>query len=59
MPQQFVITDGKRFIYRMRNGKYVPTSSEPMADSFTKKTADRIFENCLSKTLRAQFRVAR
>lgn len=59
MPQQFVITDGNRFIYRMRNGKYVPTSSEAMADIFTKKTADRIFENCLSKPLRAQFRVER
>lgn len=59
MPQQFVITDGNRFIYRMRNGKYIPTSSEAMADIFTKKTADRIFENCLSKPLRAQFRVER
>lgn len=59
MPQQFVITDGKRFIYRMHNGKYVPTSSEAMADIFTKKAADRIFENSLSKPLRAQFRVER
>lgn len=59
LPQQFVITDGNRFIYRMHNGKYVPTSSEAMADIFTKKAANRIFENSLSKPLRAQFRVER
>ena len=59
MPQKFVITDGERFIYRMHNGKYVPTSSEAMADIFTKKAANRIFENSLSKPLRAQFRVER
>lgn len=59
LSQQFVITDGNRFIYRMRNGKYIPTSSEAMADVYSKKTADRIFENCLSKPLRASFRVER
>lgn len=54
---QYVITDGSRYIYRMRNGKYVPTSSESMADVFGKKQADRIYEHSLSKPLRAQFRV--
>lgn len=54
---QYVITDGKRFIYRMHNGKYIPTSSESMADIYNKKQAERIFENSLSKPLRAAFRV--
>lgn len=54
---QYIITDGSRFIYRNHSGKYVPTSSEVMADIFSKKQADSIFKNSLSKALRTVFYV--
>lgn len=57
--QQYVITDGTRYIYRLRNGKYVPTSSEAMADIYSKEKAERICTTQLSRPLRASFRIER
>lgn len=54
---EYIITDGSRFIYRNHLGKYVPTSSEVMADIFSKKQADTIFTNSLPKALKAVFHV--
>lgn len=54
---QYVITDGSRFIYQNHSGKFVPTSSEAMADIYSKKQADGIRNNSLPKTLRTIFRV--
>lgn len=52
---QYVITDGSRFIYRNHLDKFVPTSSEVMADLYTKKQAEQIFQNSLPKALRSIF----
>lgn len=54
---QYVITDGTRFIYQNRSGKFVPTSSEAMADLFTKKQANGIYQNSLPKALKCIFKV--
>lgn len=54
---QYIITDGLRFIYQNHSGKYVPTSSEAMADVFTKKQAERIYNCSLPKALRSVFYV--
>lgn len=54
---QYVITDGTRWIMRDRNGKYVPTSCEALADIFTNKQATGIFQSNLSKALKSVFRV--
>lgn len=54
---QYIITDGTRFIYRNYASKYVPTSSEAMADLFTKNQAERIYHNSLPKALRSIFRI--
>lgn len=54
---QYIITDGSRFIYRNYSGKYVPTSSEVMADIFTRKQAESIYKNSLPKALRMVFHV--
>ena len=39
---QYVITDGSRWIMRNRNGKYVPTSCEALADIFSNKAANNL-----------------
>lgn len=54
---EYIITDGSRFIYRNYSGKFVPTSSEAMADIFSKKQADAIFTNSLPKALKSVFHV--
>ena len=54
---QYIITDGERFIYRNHSGKFVPTTSEAMADIFTKKQAEGIHNNSLPKALKSIFRV--
>lgn len=56
---EYVITDGKRFIYRNRRGQYIPTTCEPWADKFTRNKAEQILKNCVSKKVRAAFRVER
>ena len=53
----YVITDGSRWIMKDRKGKYVPTSCEALADLYTKKQADAICNNSLSKALRGIFRI--
>lgn len=54
----YVITDGERFIYRNRQGKYVPTTGEAMADTFhSQKRAESILHNQITKGLRTSFRV--
>lgn len=52
---QYVITDGSRWIMKDRKGKYVPTSCEALADTFSKKQADGICNNQLTKALRTIF----
>lgn len=54
---EYIITDGSRFIYRNHSGKFVPTSSEAMADTFSKRQADAIFNNSLPKALKSVFHV--
>lgn len=54
---QYIITDGERFIYCNHSGKFVPTSSEAMADIYTKKQADGICKNSLPKALKSIFYV--
>lgn len=54
---QYVITDGDRFIYRNQSGKYVPTPSEMMADIYSKKQAEAIYNNSISKALKSVFYV--
>lgn len=52
---EYVITDGSRFIYKNHAGKYVPTSTEALADIFNKKQAEGIYNNSLSKALKSVF----
>lgn len=52
---QYVITDGTRWIMRDRNGKYVPTSCDALADTFGNKEANSILQNNLSKALKSCF----
>lgn len=52
---QYVITDGSRFIYRNYANKYVPTSSEAMADIYTRKQAETIYNRSLPKALKSVF----
>ena len=54
---QYIITDGERFIYCNHSGKFVPTSSETMADIYTKKQAEGICNNSLPKALKSIFYV--
>lgn len=52
---KYIITDGTRFIYKNRSGKYVPTQSEVMADIYTKRQAEGICRCQLPKGLRGIF----
>ena len=52
---QYVITDGTRWIMRDRKGKYVPTYCETLADVYSNKQANSIFQNSLSKALKSCF----
>ena len=52
---QYVITDGSRFIYRNHNNKFVPTSSEVMADIYSKEKAENIYNNSIPKALKRKF----
>lgn len=54
---QYIITDGSRFIYRNHSGRYVPIQSEPMADVFSKRQAEGIYNNSLPKALKSVFHV--
>lgn len=54
---QYVITDGTRWIMRDKKGKYVPTSCEALADVYSNKQANSIFQNQLSKALKSCFRL--
>ena len=54
---EYVITDGSRFIKRDFKGHFVPTSSETLADTYSKKQAEGILRNSLPKALRKIFRV--
>ena len=44
---RYVITDGSRWIMRDRNKKYVPTSCEALADKFSNKSANSVYNNQL------------
>ena len=54
---QYVITDGSRWITKNRNGKYVPTTCEALADTFGNKEANSVYNNNISKALKSCFRV--
>lgn len=54
---QYIITDGERFIYRNHSDRFVPTSSEAMADIYSKKQAEGIYNNSLPKALKSIFHV--
>lgn len=54
---QYVITDGTRWIMRDRNKKYVPASNEALADIFSNKEANSVYQNNLSKALKSVFHV--
>ncbi len=54
---QYIITDGTRFIYRNHSGKFVPVPSEVMADTFSKRQAEAIYNNSLPKALKSVFHV--
>lgn len=54
---QYVITDGNRWIMKNRNGKYVPTTCEALADVFGNKEANSVYNNNLSKALKSCFHV--
>ena len=54
---QYVITDGSRWITKNRNGKYVPTTCEALADTFGNNEANSVYNNNLSKALKSCFRV--
>lgn len=51
----YVITDGTRYIFKNHNDRYVPISNVTLADIFTKKQAEGIFNNSLPKALRKIF----
>lgn len=51
----YVITDGTRWIMKDGKGRYVPTSSKSHADIFSKKQAENIHNNSLTKALRGVF----
>lgn len=54
---EYVITDGSRFIYKNHKNKYVPIANEVMADKFSKKQADGVYNNSLPKALKSVFYV--
>lgn len=54
---KYIITDGERFIYRNHLGKYVPSTSDTMADIYTKNQAEKIYKNSLPKVLKRIFYV--
>lgn len=54
---QYVITDGTRFIFKNHSGKFVPITSEAMADIFTRRQAEGIYKNSLPKALKSIFHI--
>lgn len=59
MTDEFVITDGTKFLKQNMNGRYKPVTNITMADTYaTKDTAKNIIKNSLAKTLQHQYYVA-
>lgn len=54
---EYVITDGIRWIMRNRNKKYVPTSCEALADKFSNKSANNVYNNQMPKALKSVFHI--
>lgn len=54
---QYVITDGKDFIYRNFKNQFVAARGEAMADIYSKKQAELIFNNSLPKIYRKSFHI--
>ena len=54
---EYVITDGTRWIMRNRNKKYVPTSCEALADKFSNKSANNVYNNQMPKALKSVFHI--
>ena len=59
MLAKYVITDGSKFVYKNFKNKYTFTSSEVMADTFSKKQAENILNNQINKNLRKNMRIER
>lgn len=57
MMAEYVITDGSRFIYKNHRNKFIPTTNEVLADKFSKKQAEGIYNNSLPKALKTVFYV--
>ena len=53
--QKFIITDGKRYIYKTNNGKYSFKNSSMIADKFTYKQGENIIKNHLKGDLKKVF----
>lgn len=56
---QYIITDGERYVYQNHFGKYVPTNCEVMAEIFTKRQANMIYQNSLPKALKSIFYISK
>lgn len=57
--EQFVITDGERYVYSAANHKYDFTKNLDLADTYNCATANKILKNCLSKSKSIGFGVAK
>lgn len=58
MTDEFVITDGTKFLKQNMNGRYKPVTNITMADTYTTKdTAKNVIKNSLTKALQRQYYV--
>ena len=57
--EEYVITDGKRFVRKNINNKYEFTSNLTLADTYTCSTANHILKSCISKGKSIGFGVAK
>ena len=58
MTDEFVITDGTKFIKQNMGGQYKPVTNITMADTYTSKSAAvNVFKNSLTKALQRQYYV--
>lgn len=60
MSEEYLLTNGTKFIRKNLNEKYEQVSNQSIADTFTSyKMAKAIWKNALSRTLRSQYYVAK
>lgn len=53
--QKYFITDGKRYVLKSSNGKYIFRDSPSMADEFTYKQGENVIKNHLKGGLKKEF----